>query len=497
MRHAAGRFASLVGVSMQVSRALRAGFHPITQAMRADVFMPVRARNARVMALAIPGVAATSFLESDSRTGCSLPVRSPRVAAALSSRHSHPTDHPTEHTMPRLSAVAVLVCLCLPATFVAHAQAPDAAARSAAIAGASDRWSPEKAEAWYKAQPWLVGSNYIPANAINQLEMFQAATFDPARIDRELGWAHEQFGMNTMRVYLHDLLWKQDAKGFTKRLDQFLTIAEKHGIKPILVLFDSCWDPDPVLGAQHRPIPGVHNSGWVQSPGRHELVDPANDAGFRSYVEGVVGAFAKDKRVLAWDIWNEPDNPGGGNYMDKQLPQEQDRIAELLPKAFGWARSKAPIQPLTSGVWIGDDWSPGSSKLNAIQKAQLEHSDIISFHNYEQPESFEARVAQLRPYGRPLICTEWMARGSGSAVDTILPIGRRENIGMVNWGLVDGAIQTRFPWDSWERPYTMKEPVVWFHDLIKPDGTPYRLREAELFRRMAGADGAAAAAAAR
>ena len=398
--------------------------------------------------------------------------------------------------MPRLPVIVLLLSLLLPALPIA-AQAPDSAARTAAIAGVSDRWSVERANAWYQQQPWLVGSNYIPANAINQLEMFQAETFDPARIDRELGWAHEQFGMNTMRVYLHDLLWKQDAKGLVKRLDQFLAIADKHGIKPILVLFDSCWDPDPVLGAQHRPIPGVHNSGWVQSPGRHELVDPANDAHFRSYVEGVVGAFAKDKRVLAWDIWNEPDNEGGGNYIPLQLPQEQDRIAELLPKAFAWARSKSPVQPLTSGVWIGDDWSPGAPKLNAIQRAQLANSDIISFHNYEQPESFEARIAQLRPYGRPLLCTEWMARGSGSAVDTILPIGRRENVGMINWGLVDGAIQTRFPWDSWERPYTMKEPVVWFHDLIKADGTPYRAREAALFRQLAEQDGAAAAAGTR
>ena len=236
--------------------------------------------------------------------------------------------------MPRVSAALFALCLLLPVAHRVHAQAPDAAARSAAIAGAPDRWTPERANAWYKQQPWLVGSNYIPANAINQLEMFQAQTFDPQRIDRELGWAKTQFGMNTMRVYLHDLLWKQDAKGLLRRMDQFLAIADKHGIKPIFVLFDSCWDPDPVLGAQHRPIPGVHNSGWVQSPSRHDLVDPANDARFRSYVEGVVGAFAKDKRVLAWDIWNEPDNEGGGNYMGKQLPREQERIAELLPKTF-------------------------------------------------------------------------------------------------------------------------------------------------------------------
>lgn len=347
------------------------------------------------------------------------------------------------------------------------------------------RWTPAQADAWYAKQQWLVGANYTTSNAINQLEMFQAETFDPEAIDRELRWAREQFGMNTMRVYLHDLLWQQDPQGFLKRVDTFLSIAEKNGIRPMLVLFDSCWDPDPKLGPQHRPIPGVHNSGWVQSPSRHMLVDPANDKHFRDYVEGVVGAFANDKRVLAWDLWNEPDNPGGGNYMDKQLKGEQERIAELLPQIFDWARSKKPTQPLTSGVWIGDDWSPGAASLTAIQRTQLERSDVITFHNYEQPEAFVSRVAQLKKYGRPLICTEWLARGAGSNVDTILPIARRENIGMINWGFVDGAIQTRFPWDSWQRPYTMEPPTVWFHDLVKADGTPYRPREAELFRRLA------------
>lgn len=357
----------------------------------------------------------------------------------------------------------------------------------APLAQANDaaRWTPAEADAWYAKQEWLVGANYTTSNAINQLEMFQADTFDPAAIDRELGWAKQQFGMNTMRVYLHDLLWQQDPQGLLKRVDIFLGIAEKHGIKPMLVLFDSCWDPDPVLGPQRRPIPGVHNSGWVQSPSRHMLVDRANDAHFQAYVEGIVGHFANDKRVLAWDLWNEPDNPGGGNYMDKQLKGEQERIAELLPKIFDWARAKKPVQPLTSGVWIGDDWSPGAASLTSIQRTQLEQSDVITFHNYEQPEAFVSRIAQLRKYGRPLICTEWLARGNGSNVDTILPIARRENIGMINWGFVDGAIQTRFPWDSWQRPYTMEPPTVWFHDLLHTDGTPYRAREAELFRNLA------------
>jgi len=375
--------------------------------------------------------------------------------------------------MKPIRLLALLAALAAPLPAQAFAPAPVAEA-------SAERWPAQKAQDWYAQQPWLTGANYIPADAINQLEMWQAETFDPAAIDRELGWA-EKFRMNTMRVFLHDLAWKQDPAGFKQRIDRFLAIAARHGIRPVFVLFDSCWDPNPRLGPQHPPIPGVHNSGWVQSPGRADLLDPANDARFRAYVEDVVGTFARDPRVLAWDLWNEPDNDGGGSFEDPSVQKrELARIERLLPEIFAWARARHPIQPLTSGIWSGSDWTPGA-KLTAIQRTQLNQSDIISFHDYGWPEEFEARVAQLRQWGRPLLCTEWMARGAGSTVDTILPIGRREGVGMINWGFVQGRTQTWYPWDSWQRPYILKEPTIWFHDLLKPDGTPYRAREMELF----------------
>jgi hypothetical protein len=349
-------------------------------------------------------------------------------------------------------------------------------------ASAAERWTEQQAHEWYNRQPWLVGANYIPANAINQLEMWQAESFDPATIDKELGWA-QAIGMNTMRVYLHNLLWEQDAKGFKQRLDTFLTIAAKHNIKPILVLFDSCWDPEPKLGPQHPPIPGVHNSGWVQAPGRARLEDASGYPKLREYVQGVVGAFAKDSRILAWDVWNEPDNDGGGNY-PKQVGK-QKLVENLLGQVFDWARSQKPTQPLTSGVWHHDDWS--LDKLNGTEKIQITQSDVITFHDYSWPEIFERRVKQLQVYGRPLICTEYMARGNGSTFDNSLTLGKRYNIGMVNWGLVDGKTQTRMPWDSWKKPYTLEEPTIWFHDVFRADGKPYRSAETELIKRLTSA----------
>ncbi|HEY2685904.1 MAG TPA: hypothetical protein VGI93_20510 [Steroidobacteraceae bacterium] len=350
---------------------------------------------------------------------------------------------------------------------------------------ARDRWTPEEANAWYSAQPWLLGSNYIPSSAINQLEMWQPDSFDAKRIDEELSWA-QQIGMTTMRVFLHDLLWQQDARGFKQRIDSFLSIASKHGIRPIFVLFDSCWDPTPKLGPQHPPIPGVHNSGWVQSPGADELADPASYPKLRAYVEGVVGAFANDKRILAWDVWNEPDNHGPRDYETREAHGKFDLVAALLPQVFLWARGANPVQPLTSGVWDHDDWSPNAN-LNAVEHTQLAQSDVISFHDYNWPEKFKRRVAQLKQYGRPLICTEYMARGAGSTIDGTLPLGKAANVGMINWGFVQGKIQTYLPWDSWQRPYTLQQPQVWFHDLFYPDGKPYRSREMDILKTLSAA----------
>jgi hypothetical protein len=352
------------------------------------------------------------------------------------------------------------------------------------------RWTEKQAADWYAKQPWLVGSNYIPANAINELEMWQADTFNPKRIDLELGWA-ESIGLNTMRVFLHDLLWQQDAAGFQKRIDTFLQIAAKHHIKPLFVLFDSCWDPDPRLGKQHAPTPGVHNSGWVQSPGAKALQDPTQYPRLEAYVKGVVGAFAKDDRVLGWDVWNEPDNGNSGSYTDREPKNKNDLVIALLPKAFAWARAAHPTQPLTSGVWKGD-WSV-PEKLEPGAKIQLEMSDIVSFHSYDKPEVFEKRLVSLRQYHRPMICTEYMARGNGSTFEGTLPIAKKYNVGAINWGLVAGKTQTYLPWDSWQHPYTDREPSMWFHEIFKTDGTPYRAEETAFIKQITGRGEAAAA----
>ena len=343
------------------------------------------------------------------------------------------------------------------------------------------RWSADRANRWYQGQGWLVGANFITSNSVNQLEMFQPGTFDPLGIFGELRMAR-LIGFNTVRVFLHDQLWIQDPKGFQRRLAQFVDIAARQGIKPLFVLFDSCWDPLPRLGRQRAPRPGVHNSGWVQSPGAEHLGDRPYRRVLHDYVVGVLSQFRNDQRVLGWDLWNEPDNPARA-YRKVERTDKQQLVASLLPQVFRWARSVDPVQPLTSGVWQGNWGDPGSR--STICDIQLDNSDVITFHSYARPEDFEGRIAELSPLGRPMLCTEFMARTLDSTVEGILPIAKRHNVGAYTWGLAAGKTQTYLPCYSWEQP-AAEPPKVWFHDLLKPGGRPYRDGEIRTLRQLTG-----------
>lgn len=316
-------------------------------------------------------------------------------------------------------------------------------------------WPAAKAMQWYAQQPWLVGCNFLPSTAVNDIEMWQRDTFDAATIDRELGWAQD-LGFNSVRVFINYVVWESDSAGLKQTFAQFLSLAAKHRIRVMPILFDDCFKPEPKAGRQDDPIPGEHNSQWVCSPGQSKVSDPSTWGGLEKYVRDMVGTFGQDERIVCWDLYNEP-----------------TRSLALVEATFRWARATKPVQPLTTCVY-------GEPKM---QQRIQELSDVISFHNYAPLPSLQTDIAKYQALGRPVLCTEWMARTTGSRIESHLPYFKAQRVGCWNWGLVAGRTQTYFPWGS---PKGAPEPKVWHHDLFRPDGTSYRKREILFIKTVTG-----------
>ena len=326
-------------------------------------------------------------------------------------------------------------------------------------------WTKEKAAEWYAPQPWLSGCNFQPSSAINQIEMWQAETFDVSTIDKELGWA-EGLGFNVMRVFLSSVVWKADPQGLKNRMDKYLEISNKHGIKTMFVFFDDCWNAESAIGKQPEPKLGVHNSGWVQDPSCSLRLDTVKlFPVLERYVKDILTTFKNDKRILLWDLYNEP---GNGQHINNSLP--------LLKSVFNWARQINPSQPLSSGVW--------SLALTNLNEFQIANSDVITYHNYQDAAGHKNDIEHLEMQGRPMICTEYMARRNNSLFKTIMPLLKKNNIGAINWGFVSGKTNTIFAWD--EPKADGKEPVLWFHDIYRQDKTTFDTAEVNIIKKMNG-----------
>jgi hypothetical protein len=326
----------------------------------------------------------------------------------------------------------------------------------------SNIWTTEKAQQWASENGWLRGCNFNPSTAINQLETWQAETFDTATIDRELGWAQE-IGMNCMRVFLHHVAWEVDKEGFKNRMKQYLAIADKHGIKTIFVFFDDCWSPTYHAGKQPDPKPGVHNSGWVRDPGELLNQDPTLVNLLETYVKNVLTTFKDDKRIAIWDLYNEPGMSKIGN-----------RSMPLLKKVFEWAWEIRPSQAISVGIW--------DKSLSELNKFQVENSDVITYHSYQEPDKQQAAIDSLKQYGRPIVCTEYMARRNNSLFSNTMPLFKKNGVGAINWGLVAGKSNTKYAWD--EPIPDGSEPPLWFHEIFRPDGTPYKQDEVDLIKSL-------------
>ncbi len=357
------------------------------------------------------------------------------------------------------------------------------------------RWSEERAWQWHNENGWMVGTNFNPSTSINQLEFWQEDTYDPETIERELEWSAE-LGMNMHRVYLHNLLWDQDSIGFLERVDNYLNISESKNIKTLFVLLDDVWHPVPKLGKQPEPIPFVHNSGWVQAPGSEILGDSSRHDELKNYVKGVISHFADDKRVVGWDLYNEPDNVASsdpenlvnninfrGLNRGPEVKEKHIYSLSLLKKIFMWAREVNPSQPLTVGLWKDSETWNDIDNLSAIDRFAISNSDVISFHAYGDLEETRKKIEDLEQFNRPLLCTEYLARGEQNTFQIMLPLFKEKEIAAVNWGFVAGKTNTAFPWSSWQVEFDSL-PKIWHHDIYLPDKTPYDEKEIAFLKNI-------------
>jgi hypothetical protein len=342
-----------------------------------------------------------------------------------------------------------------------YAQQTETGGTAQLLAG---QWSVEKANAWYAKQKWIVGCNFVPSTAVNDVEFWQDETFDLPTIDKELGLARA-WGINSVRVFLNYVVWEAEAEKLKSNFKKFLDVAKKHGISVMPVLFDDCNFSGGVANVGKQPDAGRDYclGGWVSSPPLTMVRDESQWEKLRAYEQDMIKTFWKDKRIIVWDLYNEP-----GNNNSKIKP-------ELLANIFAWAREAKPSQPLTAGAWT--DFSGELSKL------MRSHSDIVSFHCYSAKTDFEQKIKWAKETGRPAVCTEWLHRPSKNTVADILPLLKETETGGYLWGLVNGKTQTHAQWGS-----TPEKPKVgiWQHDLMHNSGAVYDSTELRLFRTLAG-----------
>ena len=351
----------------------------------------------------------------------------------------------------------------------------------AAIAqtGKPSRWSEARPTPGTRKQPWLVGSNYTPATAINELEMWQADTFDPKTIDKELGWA-EGLGMTTMRVFLHDLAWQQDAAGFRERIDRFLDIAAKHHIKPLFVLFDSCWDPNPAAGPAARAdsLASTIPAGCrVPAPRRCRIRTQVSAA--RSLRQGRRRRVRQGSaRARLGRLERARQHQRRAATAQQEPKNKVELVLALLPQVFavgarGGRRAAADVRRL-------------EGRLVVRRQAVADGADSArTVGRHLVPQLRQRRgIREADPVAAALPSADPLHRVHGARqrqhVRGIAARSRRSTTSRRSTGASSpGKTQTYLPWDSWQKPYVDREPAVWFHEIFKQDGTPYKQEEVD------------------
>lgn len=330
----------------------------------------------------------------------------------------------------------------------------------------ASRWSLEKANAYMESFGVVKGVNYVPSYCYSYIEIWHH--FREEWIVRELGYAKE-IGINSLRIFVAACQWETRRELVCQNLDRFLTIASEMGFAIMLTLQPNTYQiPGQMLEEGEDPFqicyqPSGHDRSWNYKGAR--IFDckglwKEDKKGILQFISEIVARYGQDRRVSFWDLYNEP----------------WEECRELLEDAFSCAREQNPIQPLSS-CWRAWDLS-----------------DIITFHCYEQPGkaphkqaggihylSFEDELTRATASGRPVLCTECVARTFGNELKAFLPYYSRMHIGFFVWGFCAGSAQYQIPW---EWPVGSPEPKRWFQCLLYPDGTPFDVEEINLIQQF-------------
>ena len=362
----------------------------------------------------------------------------------------------------------------------------------------SERWTKEKAWEWYNSRPWIRGFNYVPSDCVGWLEMWQE--YDHASkvetIRRELALA-ARIGFNAVRQFLAFDVWLYQHDSFMANVEEYISIAAENGLGVMLALISDGGVPkkEPVFGEVKTTrgvhagednaapeIPGIFPSErkWEPSmpivdpkPKFSPVDEPALAEQFYRYVDELAEKYAKDERVIFWNVWNEPGNSNRGTL---SVPH--------IRRAFEILRAHDPIQPLAADLWR----FPKNNKLTAEETVAAELSDVISYHDYGSLDHSVRVIEFLRGFGRPMLNTEWLHRVQFNSVYTHLPLYYNNGIGIFNWGLVEGKFHGKEPWENCWRRYAAGEKLditKWQHDLLRANLRPYDPEEIKKFRLYA------------
>lgn len=351
-----------------------------------------------------------------------------------------------------------------------------------------ERWSNEKAWDWYKSKKWIRGCNFISSDCANRIDQWQSygATDRFKTVDEELALA-KSVGFNSIRVLVEYDVWDMEHDAFMQNLETYLQICDKHGITCMIVLANDCQTPKEnykktVLGEQHFDL-GYHGGRKVSPHQKGEETynifdEPEIATRYIAMVREIITKYKDDKRVILWNILNEPGNRRG------------DKSLEFMKKMFQTAREIDPIQPLAADIWNGIN-EDGSARTN-IEQAAMDLSDVISFHWYGDFCSMVKFVTALKKTNRPIFCTEWLHRISGNNIFEIFPYFFSEGIASYQWGLV-ASYKTQYfePWNMlWEQYDNADKDALhldftkWQHDLFRPSHHPYDPNEIKIIKEF-------------